>query len=536
MTKRGLLNLLFGISVLILVGLYVLMGYYYQGSFSYGTWINGVYCTGKTVDEVNDELKRQTGYSGVIISSEDNKKYFVDASAINYHSEYKKELERIIASQNPLTWGVNFFTSRDKSIIGEVSFDEDLLRECLDEWDIFHTNETSLYEIKRDENGYYLVNNDRNIPVFETFYHRTKEALLNKEFKLDLSEDAECYRKPSESPKDEELKELYTHLDAAQNKSVKLDLMGENFYLTKADLSEWIVTLEELEEVMPEEEDNGKVLGSARKSEGSNADKDKAESKVSSKTNSAGNSKDKKENANPGEGLFLAGDKIIEFPEDYQVHGNFVTDKDENVLIKCDEIYNFISKKANEYTTENCISRFRDDGNSKILVSGNKDGVLFDVDKEYTNLLNAIKDGVQDISIPVPAKSFEVDGAELGDEYILVDMGNQHLSYYKDGKLSIDYDIVTGNTSRGRGTPVGLFHVYNKRYHTVLRGVDYASYVNYWLGVNKGIGIHDATWRSKFGDEIYKTNGSHGCINSPLEKMEILYNEVEVGVPVLMFY
>ena len=499
MTKRGLLNLILGLSILLLAGLYVLMGYYYQGSFSYGTWINGVYCTGKSVDEVNEELKKTNTYSGVIITSEDNKKYFVDASAIDYHAEYKDELNKIIESQNPLTWGLNFFTSRDKSIIGEVTFDEDLLRESLDEWDIFHAEEVPLYEIKRDENGYYLVNNDRNIPVFETFYHRTKEALLNKEFELDLSEDAECYRKPSESPKDEELKEFFTHVDAAQNKSVKLDLMGEDFYLTKADLSDWIVTLDELEKVMPEPSENDMEF-------------------------------------NPGKGLFLAGDKVIKFPKDYQVHENFITDKDSNVLVKCDEIYNFISKKANEYKTENCISRFLDDGNSKILVSGSKDGILFDTEKEYNNLLNAIKDGIQDISITVPAKSFEVDGSELGSEYILVDMGNQHLSYYKDGKLSIDYDIVTGNTNRGRGTPVGLFHVYNKRYHTVLRGVDYASYVNYWLGVNKGIGIHDATWRNKFGEEIYKTAGSHGCINSPLEKMEMLYNCVEVGVPVLLYY
>ena len=115
-------------------------------------------------------------------------------------------------------------------------------------------------------------------------------------------------------------------------------------------------------------------------------------------------------------------------------------------------------------------------------------------------------------------------------------MGNQKLSYYKNGRLTIQYDIVTGNTSLGRSTPVGLYHVYNKRYHTILRGDNYASYVNYWLGVHKGVGIHDATWRSEFGGEIYKHSGSHGCINSPLDQMERLYEMVDVGVPVLLYY
>ena len=29
------------------------------------------------------------------------------------------------------------------------------------------------------------------------------------------------------------------------------------------------------------------------------------------------------------------------------------------------------------------------------------------------------------------------------------------------------------------------------------------------------IGIHDASWRDTFGGTIYKTSGSHGCINVP---------------------
>ena len=56
------------------------------------------------------------------------------------------------------------------------------------------------------------------------------------------------------------------------------------------------------------------------------------------------------------------------------------------------------------------------------------------------------------------------------------------------------------------------------------------------MAVDGHIGIHDATWRKEFGGEIYKTNGSHGCINTPLEIMTELYDLVEIGTPVIMFY
>lgn len=36
--------------------------------------------------------------------------------------------------------------------------------------------------------------------------------------------------------------------------------------------------------------------------------------------------------------------------------------------------------------------------------------------------------------------------------------------------------------------------------------------------------------------ETYKTDGSHGCINTPLEIMTELYGLVETGTPVIMFY
>ena len=56
------------------------------------------------------------------------------------------------------------------------------------------------------------------------------------------------------------------------------------------------------------------------------------------------------------------------------------------------------------------------------------------------------------------------------------------------------------------------------------------------MAVDGHIGIHDASWRKEFGREIYLTDGSHGCINTPLEKVRELYDMVEIGTPVIMFY
>ena len=51
------------------------------------------------------------------------------------------------------------------------------------------------------------------------------------------------------------------------------------------------------------------------------------------------------------------------------------------------------------------------------------------------------------------------------------------------------------------------------------------------------VGFHDASWRhGRFGGNIYKTSGSHGCINMPEDKAAKLYELVAVDTPVIAYY
>ena len=144
---------------------------------------------------------------------------------------------------------------------------------------------------------------------------------------------------------------------------------------------------------------------------------------------------------------------------------------------------------------------------------------------------------VSEVHIPKYLEQGYVRGKnDIGDTYIEIDMTNQKLYGYKAGELIVETDIVTGNMRKGWDTPVGVNHVYSKQKNRILRGATYASHVDYWMPVNGNIGIHDADWRKKFGGEVYLKNGSHGCINIPPKVMPTIYEEYEVGTPVIMFY
>lgn len=115
---------------------------------------------------------------------------------------------------------------------------------------------------------------------------------------------------------------------------------------------------------------------------------------------------------------------------------------------------------------------------------------------------------------------------------IVVDIASQKLTYYYGGVAKLISDVVTGKNNT---TPRGTFSVVSKMRNINLVGPGYVSHVNYWIAFKGNqIGFHDASWRNAFGGSIYIRNGSHGCVNMPLQSVINLYNLVSIGTKVII--
>lgn len=119
--------------------------------------------------------------------------------------------------------------------------------------------------------------------------------------------------------------------------------------------------------------------------------------------------------------------------------------------------------------------------------------------------------------------------------YVEIDLTNQQLYLYTGGELALESPIVSGSVAQHHATPGGAFSFTGKSRNVILRGEDYANFVNYWMPFNDKIGLHDATWRSRFGGTIYKTNGSHGCINLPRGAAAAIYDIIDGSYAVVCY-
>ncbi len=200
----------------------------------------------------------------------------------------------------------------------------------------------------------------------------------------------------------------------------------------------------------------------------------------------------------------------------------------------------FVASLAAKYDTVGTARVFRTASGADVTLTGPY-GWKMDQAAETAALMAVIQTGQSQVREPVYSRTAASRaGTDWGGTYVEVDLGGQHVYMVKDHELVWDSPCVTGNVSKNYTTPEGIYGLTYKETDRILRGAkkadgtyEYESHVDYWMPFNGGIGLHDASWRGEFGGNIYKTNGSHGCINLPVKKAAALYPLLEKGMPVI---
>lgn len=452
------------LTVVILFAAYMGLASYYKGGFSYGTWINGIYCTGKTVDEVNKELLKSYTYEGLTVYNKEDYSYEIKSEDVDFSFDFKAALDIYLKKQNPYLWIDNLFVSKSRQLVPIIDYDKNKFSQILDSIpflaDEAENSDREVY-ITKSYAGYELINERSDVLNIEKAKTEIEQSFIQTQKELHLS-DRQCYEDLPLTDKMQEDLALWDKINEFQNCRIIYKFGEEQVPINASVVCDWITTLED---------------------------------------------------------------------------GSFVYDEEGQLITDEKKIKEFIDRLADEYDTVGGTRYFKATRGDIVAVSGGIYGNKVDRKAETAYLIQAFYEKGKEIHEPMYTQKGWVQGKnDIGHTYIEIDMTEQKMYYYKDGKKELETSIVTGNTGRRMGTPEGVNYVYGKQENRILRGPNYASHVNFWMPVKGNIGIHDASWRSEYGEEIYKTSGSHGCINTPYDKMKELYGMADIGTPVVMFY
>jgi hypothetical protein len=217
---------------------------------------------------------------------------------------------------------------------------------------------------------------------------------------------------------------------------------------------------------------------------------------------------------------------------------SWMTSRLPGYVVDEEKVAEYVSELAKAHNTMYTYHPFVTASGEEITIKGGTYGWKLDNETVTQALIEAIY-GMTSVTVePVflqEAASFTYP--DYGDSYVEVNLTAQKVYLFEDGECILSSDVVTGDDrDESTHTTDGIWRIEYLDLNAKLSGTEYQTPVVFWMPFNGNIGLHDALWRSEFGNNIYKTNGSHGCVNMPYEVAKTIYQHVQTGTPVIVYY
>lgn len=430
---------------------------YFTNHFYFGSTISCVNVSGKTVEEVDEQMPSEVEEYTLELQERGNVKEQIRASDINLEYNSDGKVKELKEKQNPFAWIIAIFDKKDSKVEEVVTYDEELLQgyldklSCLDSSSIIEPQNPSF---QYTDDGYVIVDEVCGNKINkDILYDGVINAILKGEKTINL-EASGCYENPQYTSNSQEVIDTKDMLNKYTNLKITYTFGHKTEVLDGSTINNWLKVNENLQIIFDEK-----------------------------------------------------------------------------------KIKSYLDKLSSTYDTVGKTRDFVTSLGATIKVSGGDYGWSINKNEEVQELIETIKD---EQSITKEPRYLQTaiyhDDNDIGNTYVEINMTKQHLWFYKNGVLLVEGDVVTGNVNNNCSTPTGIYKLKYKQKDATLKGEGYSTPVNFWMPFNGGIGIHDASWRYAFGGNIYKTNGSHGCVNAPYELANKIFNNIEGGSPIICYY
>ncbi len=217
-----------------------------------------------------------------------------------------------------------------------------------------------------------------------------------------------------------------------------------------------------------------------------------------------------------------------------------VQNEDGTSSLSYDMVYAWVANMAYETDTFGLSRNFMTSYGVEIQLEGGGDyGWCIDKDLTAQHLYEQLSAGtVAEMTPDYLYTALDRSANDIGGTYIEVCISTQTMWCYYEGQLLVQTPIISGNVSKGYSTPSGSVWAIDAKKMDWKFTTFANAYSDYWMPFNGDVGIHDASWQpaSSYVTDTYLTAGSHGCLNTPYDAVKTIYEHVEIGTPVVVYY
>lgn len=527
--KKSIVPVVIAVSVLLVLIAAVAIIYFvgrarYTGKFLPNTFINNTDVSGKTLTEAQEIFDKSGDNPNLTVIKRDGTKVEIPFDDFGYKNNSKDKVKEILDKQNAGTWFMGYAAKSDYYFEADPIYDRDKMKLLLKTAD-WGSAENENAQIVFEDSGFEIV---PEVQGDNMDYQKLEDYVLKNFDQGTFTSEAEasgCYIAPEIKESD-----LQSKCDKL-NKIYDLKINNSSYDYIQSTLTDDV-----LEKLIDDDEGT-----------------------LDNKYDSFKNAVDS---------LDTVAYMKITYDFDYTtetLEGQELLDMIEldpktfAITANRDKAMKYVEKLAKKYDTYDKPRKFHATLQGDITVAPSDDakyGWWIYQDATCDALVEMLEAGQTVESVdPIyysEGDYFTYTGVEearkknddIGKTYIEVDLTAQHMWYYKKGKLDYEADIVSGQTtSLARTTLPGVYKLWSKDTNHRMKdtngdGESWDVTCSYWNNISLcGIGMHDSQWRGNaLGGNIYKWNGSHGCINMTYNGAKYIYDNVPLGTPVVMYY
>jgi len=199
--KREIIKLRTVLSITVILIIYFLIAVYFKNHFYFGSTINCINVSGKSVEEAYNCVKEEIDSYVLILKGRNGLNEKINGQDIDLYCnlESNEYIKNIKKKQGYLFWLLNTFSEKEYKDTKILIYDEELLNKSIESLGYFKEENITYPQnptFKYENNKYEIIDEVNGTQINkEKLYEAIKQSISKGENVLDL-EDNECYEKP----------------------------------------------------------------------------------------------------------------------------------------------------------------------------------------------------------------------------------------------------------------------------------------------------------------------------------------------------
>ncbi|MBP2033275.1 hypothetical protein J2Z42_001978 [Clostridium algifaecis] len=241
--KRNKINIRAMSSICILLVIYFGISAYFTNHFYFGSKIDCVSVSGKTVEEVNKQMASHIKSYKLSLKERDGKTEQITENDIKLKYNLNGEVKKLKDKQGSYNWILGFLNTKNSKMTVGISYDSKLLKEKVDKLSCFDSKnviEPKNPSFKYSNKGYTIINEVNGNKVNENvLYNNIVKAILKGETTIDL-EAMNCYVNPKYTVKSKETTEIRNTLNKYVSSKITYTFGDKKETVDGSTINKWL--------------------------------------------------------------------------------------------------------------------------------------------------------------------------------------------------------------------------------------------------------------------------------------------------------